>query len=29
MPALLCLVTFVNSQSAKYLNAIAGMPEFC
>jgi len=29
MPALLCLVTIVNSQSAKYLNAIAGMPEFC
>ena len=27
MPALLCLVTFVNSQSAKYLNAIAKTDE--
>ena len=27
MPALLCLVTFVNSQSAKYLNAIARMSD--
>ena len=27
MPALLCLVTFVNSQSVKYFNAIASLPK--